>query len=169
MVKRDKLETVNVNRRGKNKFYLSGFSLLELIIAMAIIAIVSGALWGNFFTSIIKGRDARRKQDLSLTAKSLEIYYNDMRSYPNETQFPAWGSPLSNPGNSSVVYMQKLPQDPASPGYTYCYSSDASGTYYKIYAHLENQEDSQIIPTIACPAGGTTYYNYGVSSPNITP
>lgn len=163
------LAVENTRGRKKNKFYISGFSLLELIIAMAIIAIVSGALWGNFFTSIIKGRDARRKQDLALTGKSLELFYNDMRAYPNETQFPAWGSTLANPNNSTVVYMQKLPQDPASPGYAYCYMSDAAGSYYKIFAHMENSQDPQIIPTEACPQGGSTYYNYGVSSPNVTP
>ncbi|MCJ7740543.1 prepilin-type N-terminal cleavage/methylation domain-containing protein, partial [Candidatus Microgenomates bacterium] len=85
---------------------LSGFTLIELIIGMAIIAIISGALWGNFFSSLSKGRDSRRKQDLESVAKALEIYYNDKKAYP--TALPAFGETFVNSDNSAVIYMPKL-------------------------------------------------------------
>ncbi len=143
----------------------AGFSLLELIVAMAIIAIVAGALWGNFFTSLAKGRDSRRKQDLELVGRALELYYADFRAYP--TTMPSWGSIFSNPNNLSVIYMQKLPNDPSYPNATYCYTSDATGSYYKLYANLENRQDPKAFTvTVLC---GTIYYNYGASSTNTTP
>lgn len=141
-----------------------GFTLLELVIAMAIIAILSGALWGNFFTSITKGRDTRRKQDLDSISKSLEIYYADMRKYP--TAFPGVGTPFANPNNQQVLYLQKVPSDPAYPNATYCYPTVADGSYFKIYANLENKSDPKIIPTVSC---GGVNYNYGISSANTTP
>lgn len=147
------------------KKHQSGFSLLELIVAMAVIAIVAAALWGNFFTSLAKGRDSRRKQDLELVSRALELYYADFRAYP--TGMPSWGTIFSNPNNASVIYMQKLPNDPSYPNANYCYSSDAAGSYYKLYANLENLQDPRAFSvTVLC---GTIYYNYGISSTNTTP
>lgn len=139
----------------------NGFTLLELIVAMSIIAIVTTSLWGNFFTSLTKGRDARRKQDLESVTKALELYYNDNKAYP--AAIPTWGVPFIHPTNTAVIYMQKLPTDPAYPESTYCYSSN--GTYYKLYANLENRNDSKIFTTpIPC---NSVNYNYGISSPNV--
>lgn len=142
-----------------------GFSLIELVIAMTIIAILSAALWGNFFSSIIKGRDSRRKQDIESVAKALELYYYDFRAYP--TAMPSWGQSFSHPTKGSVIYMQKLPTDPIYPKYSYCYTSDANGTYYKLYANLENTSDPKLLPALVVCNG--VNYNYGVSSPNATP
>lgn len=147
-----------------------GFSLIELIIAMAIIAILSSAIWGNFFTSLTKGKDSRRKQDLQSVAKALDIYFQDLKAYPTST-LPNWGSAFANPINSSVIYMQKLPNDPIFPSQNYCYESDdlhslTAGTYYRLYAKLENTSDPNIIATTVC---GGTDYNYGISSTNTSP
>lgn len=141
-----------------------GFTLLELIISMAIIAILSAALWGNFFTSIAKGRDARRKQDLESVAKALELYYYDNKLYP--TSLPGPATPFINPNNSAVIYMQRIPADPSYPSSSYCYPTLADGSYFKLYANLENRNDPKIIPTVSC---GSVNYNYGISSSNTTP
>ncbi len=144
----------------------AGFTLIELIVVMAILAILAGALWGNFFSSITKGRDSRRKQDLESVTKALELYFNDNKAYP--TALPAAATPFLHPSDQNVVYMQRLPQDPSYPGADYCYMSD--GTYYKYYAKLENLSDPKIFTTpVACPLGGVPGYNYGISSPNTTP
>jgi general secretion pathway protein G len=142
-----------------------GFSLIELVIAMTIIATLSAALWGNFFSSIIKGRDSRRKQDLESVAKALELYYSDFRAYP--TAMPAWGGSFAHPTKATVIYMQKLPTDPSFPKYTYCYTSDTNGTYYKLYANLENTSDPKLLPTLV-PCNSVNY-NYGISSSNTIP
>lgn len=147
--------------------HVSGFTLIEIIIVMALIAILATALWGNFFSSLAKGKDSRRKQDLDTIAKAVELYYTDNKAYPLPTVIQ-WGTAFSNSSNSMVIYMQKLPQDPGYPSSnSYCYNSD--GYYYKLYANLENPNDSKIIPTVACPPASNTYYNYGISSPNTTP
>lgn len=145
-----------------------GFTLVELVVSMAIIAILASALWGNFFSSLNKGRDSRRKQDLEGIVKAVELYYNDNKNYPQPTQI-VWGSAFTHSSNTSVIYMQKVPNDPSSPTNSYCYAADAAGSYYKLYAKLENKDDPKVIPTIACPPAGSTYYNYGISSSNTTP
>jgi prepilin-type N-terminal cleavage/methylation domain-containing protein len=142
-----------------------GFTLIELIIAMVIIAIISGTLWTNFLSAIAKGRDARRKQDLEGISKALELYYNDNHFYPTTLSF---GAPFT--GANSTVYMSVLPNDPSYPGMTYCYRIDVSGigTYYQLYANLENTRDPQVFTTLV-QCTNNYYYNYGISSPNVTP
>lgn len=142
----------------------NGFTLVELLIAMAIITILAAVTWGNFSNSLVKGRDSRRKQDLEAIGKALEMYYNDNKSYP--TSIPGGGTPFIHPSNSSVVYMQKVPSDPQSVVNKYCVSS-TDGSYYKLYARIENQNDPSLLPTITCNL--VSGYNYGVSSPNTTP
>jgi prepilin-type N-terminal cleavage/methylation domain-containing protein len=142
-----------------------GFTLIELMIGMAIIAILAAAMWGNFFTSLGKGRDSRRKQDLQTISKALELYYNDHGSYPQSA--PPWGDIFVHETNGSVIYMQKVPNDPAFPNATYCYQTDQDGTYFVLFANMENTSDPELLP--AQKDCGGVNYNYGVSSSNTTP
>jgi hypothetical protein len=61
--------------------------------------------------------------------------------------------------------MAKLPTDPSS--FTYYYVS--TGKTYKLYAHVENSQDKNILSSITytTQCGGTC--NYGISSQNTTP
>jgi general secretion pathway protein G len=146
-----------------------GFTLVELIIAMVIIAILSATLWTNFLSSIAKGKDARRKQDLDGIAKALELYYNDKHLYPSSVPF---GQPFV--GDNNTVYMSQLPNDPAYPNAAYCYRSptpgspEPEGSYYQLYANLENTHDPQTFAAVV-QCSNNFYYNYGIASPNVTP
>ncbi|MGB9706948.1 MAG: type IV pilin protein, partial [Microgenomates group bacterium] len=59
-----------------------GFTLIELLVAVAILGILATVGLGSFQSSQMKGRDARRKSDLSQIQKALEMYYNDKGAYP---------------------------------------------------------------------------------------
>lgn len=141
-----------------------GFTLLELLVVITIIALLSGVLWVNFATSIVKGRDSRRKQDLESISKALELYYHDNKAYPST--LPDWGESLIHTSDSRVVYMAKLPNDPSSSR-SYCYESDETGSYYSLYANLENRNDPKII-IIPVTCEGSEY-NYSISSTNVAP
>ena len=41
-----------------------GFTLIELLIVIMILGVLAALITGNFFTSLKKGRDAKRKADL---------------------------------------------------------------------------------------------------------
>lgn len=167
------MENVSKSDRIRLKYNL-GFTLMEIIIAMAIFAIVTGALLGNFFTSLTKGRDSRRKQDLDLVSKSLELYYNDHKAYPLKVSFPAWGTLF---WDGTTTYMQKLPEDPKkASGYSYYYDSDATGSLYKLYGCIENTKDSSpnfksdgYTGTNCGPCISGNLCTYGISSLNTTP
>ncbi len=154
----------------------TGLTLIELLVVMVILGILATVGFGQYKTSQIKARDAQRKGDLDNIARALEMYYNDHESYPtsnnglmqadidgDDTVEPiSWGSQFST---ADVIYMKTLPEDPVSD-YDYCYESDADGTMFKIYAKLENINDSDYYET-GYSCNGDDYY-YGITSSNTT-
>lgn len=160
----------------------SGFTLIELLIVIMILGVLAALITGSFFTSLKKGRDAKRKGDLEQIQRALEMYYEDKKTYPTFI-FP-FGNKLCETGACGVnekVYMQKVPDDPIS-GKDYEYIPAVDGSNYSIYACMEN--NLQILPynslagspTITCTTqcdkqdltGKITCY-WGVSSSNISP
>ncbi|MDO9028377.1 MAG: prepilin-type N-terminal cleavage/methylation domain-containing protein [Candidatus Roizmanbacteria bacterium] len=161
----------------------SGFTLIELLVVIMILGILAALISGNFFTSLKKGRDAKRKADLEQTQRALEMYYEDKKAYP-VTAGLTFGSKFceNNPcGASDKVYMQKIPNDPIS-GKNYQYLS-ADGTNYKLFACLEN--NLQMLPYISSgytistmtscgscknsTGGSVANCVWGVSSSNVSP
>lgn len=160
-----------------------GFTLIELVVSMAIIAILAAAGLSSFTTSQIKGRDGRRKSDLNQLSRALELHYNDHGAYPtnsvdgkvvgctspNYDQPCAWGSgPFGD--SKGTIYMQTLPQDPTSTRKYYYYSNAST---YALYSWLENTNDAAIItPAVStdCDAGAAVKScSYGISSSNTKP
>lgn len=169
-----------------------GFTLIELMLVMVILGILVTMISGNFITSIKRGRDSKRKQDLNMVAKALETYYNDAGRYPvaNSTNHTImgcgtiatptecrWGHEFSvTAGTKTVYYTVQLPEDPRT-AQNYYYDSDAGGTYYQLYANLENTDDDAIKKSgttvrvytgTSCDGAGTDC-NYGIASPNALP
>jgi len=129
-----------------------GFTILELLVVMAIIGILVAMGLRVFGGVREKSRDSRRKQDLVSISKSLEMYYNDLGRYPlsagglimgcgtDALQACSWGDPFINSTNGTL-YMSEIPQDPG--GNQYYYSSDGMSFY--LFAYLENEEDPQVV------------------------
>jgi len=165
------------------------FTLIELLLVIAILGILSTIGFFAFQRSQLRGRDSRRKNDLSQIAKALEMYANDavggafpvgsggkiMGCGTAGTTACTWGQPFSKgSGNSAAVYMQVLPKDPAAD-FQYYYVSK-TGTLgvpsgYLLYAYLENTDDPlrTDIAGTNCSSTGTRLCNYVHRSANITP
>ena len=158
-------------KRLKNR---KAFTLIELLVVIIILGILASFITGNFFTSLKKGRDARRKADLEQLQRALELHYEDNRAYP-QTIYVAGGELADE--DTGKIYMHKVPIDPQ--GSTYGYETDADGTYYKLYSCLENNQ--QILPYESTPTDFTCNYQcknqagdsvnciWGISSSNTEP
>lgn len=157
----------------------SGFTLVELLVVVGMIGILSAGLLATLdpYAQIQKGKDAKRKSDLSQIQKAIEQYYQDRNEYPPHSQnykiVGISGSELDW-GQSFSPYMTRLPIDSAASK-KYIYVS--SGQAYYLYASLDRGgKDPQ-----ACNASGTScsnvpsgelcggICNYGISSSNVSP
>ena len=154
---------------------MKGFTLFEILLAMAILGIISVSGFSAYTVSLQKARDSGRKKALQSMQQALESYQNDYGVYPagdEEGKVVAcytgnrsceWGEEMAVNGR---VYMQKLPIDP-SVAYSMFYRTDTSRSKYQIYARLENANDPAIPDEgsydVVC---GRANCNYGISSAN---
>jgi len=121
----------------------TGYTLIEILVAISIIAVLT-AVGVTSFTSVNKkSRDAKRKSDIEQIRSALEMYRADNGSYPA----------TDNLDDLEVdSYIAKIPLDPkdGQTGYTYVYTALGSPAYsYTLQALLENPDDSDnsCIPT----------------------
>ncbi len=127
----------------KNK----GFTLIELIIAIAIIAILSVAGLGSYRAAQKRARDAKRVQDMRVVQNSAEQYYlMSDGEYPIDTNKSSW---IIN-GNRTI---EQFPID--SQGNVYNYTPTAGG--YCACAFVEEVKVSNSFDT-NCNIGTTGSY-----------
>lgn len=121
------------------------FTIIEILVVATIIGLLATTAVISFGTLSRQSRDSRRKTDLEQIRSALEMYRSNNDNYPTNL----------NSLTSPVVYLQKIPQDPKSPQYSYAYSY-ISNSDYIIGAYLESSSTtcSQIL---AC---GTVNCNY---------
>ncbi|MFH1346887.1 MAG: prepilin-type N-terminal cleavage/methylation domain-containing protein [Spirochaetota bacterium] len=115
----------------KNK----GFTLIEILIVIAIIGLLSSVVLVGLGSFRARGRDARRIADLRSVQNSLEIYYVKNNSYPVVSNWTDLRNTLIGAG----IGVSVVPNDPLSvsgPTYYYGYSSDKQS--YVMSATLED-------------------------------
>ena len=146
----------------KNK---KGFTMVELLVVISIIALLFAAGMYALSASRMKGRDAKRKGDISGLDKAISMYINDNGAAPANT-VPGTGECLSdtnNPGLALKTYMSVIPVDPRYPtqltgvaitdgvpttapnGVCYYYYKVASGSGYKLSYILESNSSINTI------------------------
>lgn len=113
-----------------------GFTMIELLVAATILAILTTIGMVSFRTASMKSRDGKRQADLSQVQAALELY----RSSVGNGQYPA------GPFNSMITTLrtnqyisEPLPSDPRNSGtFVYTYSPSGSPrTTYCLCAQLE--------------------------------
>ena len=101
-----------------------GFTLLEMLIVIAIIGALIPLSITGYNNGLINSRNTRRKADLRLIEKALALYYADNNGIYPETIGNQWWGTCVGHGEFSVEgangyipnlaprYLQKLPRDP---------------------------------------------------------
>jgi general secretion pathway protein G len=141
-----------------------GFTLVELLIVVAIIGILSTLLMANFIGVRQRARDAQRKADLRQIQSALELYRSDLGSYP--ASLSSCGGSLTG-GSPPSTYMQKIPCDPSGSTYynsgNYYYTS--GGTSYSLGSCEENTADTQGTSSSPGGTGCSSNWYYVVNNP----
>ena len=143
-----------------------GFSLIELLTVIAIIAILATIIIASMSKSRAGARNARRTADIGQLQIALEAYFNLNNSYPPEPAI------MKCPGNAAYYndfvgltsalvpqYTPTLPVDPLTrdcvDGYTYVTTADSKN--YTILVKMDTATDW-------CVGATTGSDQYGYSS-----
>lgn len=127
-----------------NKFWEAGFTILELLVVMSVVAALAGVSISmiNPLGQYKKAQDAQRKADIAAIQAALEQYRADHSSYPPASSMSTCGIALTGVVNSTTVtYLSKIPCDPTGrSNINYFYDLDTSGNYC-LRACLDNTSD----------------------------
>ena len=102
-----------------------GFTLIELIVVIAIIGTLTGLIVNNLNDARARARDAKRKQDLGSFKTALRLYYNDNQTYPLDLSVDL------------TDYIKVMPEYDT-------YTQDDSGNGFTIKVTLENLSDPDL-------------------------
>lgn len=132
-----------------------GFSLVELMVSVAIISVLSVVVWGQVDKARQSGRNTKRRGDLNQLTVALKMYSVTNRAYPS-TSGEWWGncSAFGSHGTSGAngwipnltpTYIPTLPLDPknnqsngggsCANAANNCYAYRSDGTDYKLIAN----------------------------------
>ena len=158
----------------------SGFTLVELLVVVAIVGLLSAVAIAAFSSSRVSSRDAKRQKDIKAIQTALEAYYSVYNRYPLSV---AWSSSSNDLGrwdtlqNALRPYLAGLPVDPAQSetgtpltgpsSYSYAYRSlntnvDCYRNAYVLIYRLENPTGPD--PGVVQCNGVYLQYGTGVKS-----
>ena len=142
---------------------LPGFTMIELLIVMALMAALATLFVTTYPNVLQKGRDTERQSDLKQYQTALELYGNKKNgTYPIKT-VPVDISEAT--GMCATLGMANCPPDPKNGDTTACsssecrywYISNANGTSYSVWATLEKPQDASKPLIVNCSNGKTGF------------
>ena len=105
-----------------NKMLKRGFSLVELLIVVAIIGILVATITVSFSDSRATARDAQRQSDLREIQIAIENYKRSNGQYPSSLQ------------SLAPQFILEVPNDPADSAIEYSYRVNAQRSVFKLMA-----------------------------------
>jgi type II secretion system protein G len=155
-----------------------GFTLIELMVVIAIIGILATIITASLSTAKAKGRDAKRISDIKTIQTALALYYNDNQFYPINIYSTYDSSNGVSPADGlSPTYLPVVPTDPSygslacasNPSTTGCYRytsyddlgpacTDTDVAWYHLGAILEDPS-SNALTQDADASSAVTGYN----------
>ncbi len=128
----------------------SGFTLLEIIVTVGIIAILSTVALISFQSTRVAARDTKRLSDFNTLAAALQTYYQQTGAYPT---ILANGTALKSP-DGQTTYLSAIPKNPSPradngcPNSDYTYTVTSSNKWFEVVSCLGQGESGSDILTL---------------------
>ena len=136
------MEIKNLKLKIKNS-QRDGFSLVELLVVITIIAILSVSAYVALGGQTIKAKNSRRAQDLSAIQSALEIYFID-----NDNKYPEVlddGNTTGDEFDLVPKYMPKMAIDPSGDNYVYGVSGNKKKYQLATTKELDDSYEAYIV------------------------
>lgn len=136
-----------------------GFTLLEMMVVVAIIAVLAGVLIPNFSRARSQAQTSACVGNEKIIATALELYFTDKQSYPATATIGGSGSTFMT---AMSGYMNQTPIDPAAgaSGY-YSYTNTSSGGVYSYNIDCPGVHDPSTLQAVTGGAATTdTHIKY---------
>jgi prepilin-type N-terminal cleavage/methylation domain-containing protein len=137
-----------------NNTATAGFSLMELIIVVAILAILSVMAMQIFGPQQPKARDAKRISHIKILSTHVERYMSDNSAYPAATALTAEDRFIEVRGIIADLYGERY-REYADPGRLQ-YAYEAVNDNFCLCAELETGMEANAGAN--CTAGGKTHF-----------
>lgn len=135
----------------------AGFTLVELLITLSVVAILAVIAIMYLRGQAFKGNDARRKADMERIKVAVEEYEKDHNCYP---PYVICGVHTDQP---IYPYLNNVPCDPdTNASYFYEYEGSTCPGWYRFYSKLFFLKDPDAVPNI----GPNSAFNYVTGSAN---
>jgi prepilin-type N-terminal cleavage/methylation domain-containing protein len=115
----------------EGSYMKKGFTLLELLVVIAVAAILVSVATAAYTSAQVKARDSRRMSDMKSMQNALEQFYSDNTAYPaadasNLPVFPVIGTylPAGLPSEIKATQDAYHYSNPSATTATYCMCAD---------------------------------------------
>jgi general secretion pathway protein G len=112
-----------MRKTSPQRFDERGFTLLELMVVVAIIAVIAAILVPNFFHARAQAAVSACEANMRAIATAAEIYYSDNQQYPSTGTNPV-STAFGDANTTAGRYLSQTPTDPASGGQGYTFQAD---------------------------------------------
>ena len=117
----------------------SAFTLIELLIAIFIIAIISTLAYVSLGVVKANGRDTKRLADISSLRQALELYKDHEGNYPVDLN----SQQDALVGGGGRIYLKPMPKDPLTKE-IYRYQRIATSNY-QLFFNLERENNGYLM------------------------
>src|SRR5437762_9171399 len=116
-----------------------GFTLIEILVVIVVIAILATLVAPNVFQHVGAAKSATAKSQIEMLGAALDAYRLDNGSYPNTQQGldALWTRPtIDPPANWRGPYLRKpVPIDPWGRAYLYAFPGTQNPTGYDLISY----------------------------------
>ncbi len=117
---------------------IRGFTIVELLVSLAIIAMLFSAVLALTGDARQKARDSQRMSDVREISKALALYTVDTGSFPIETTaITITSDDAVSTALEAEGVISETPTDPTHPTTVYTYQSSSNGDTYIVSFCLE--------------------------------